>query len=223
MNILVFLGPPGAGKGTQAKILEDRLGAKQIATGDILRANIRENTALGAEAKGYIDRGELVPDDVIIRLMDAEFAKLPANAEIILDGFPRTVPQAQALDALLRRRENPAASAILFAVDDAVLMERLTGRWTHIASGRTYHERFNPPQVTGRDDVSGEPLEQRPDDRAETITNRLAVYTQQTKPLIAYYSESQRLVRVDALGPIDVVTAKIVSAAGSQSTGAPSA
>lgn len=205
---LIFLGPPGAGKGTQAKILEERFGYRQISTGDILRRNVREGTPLGLEAKGYMDSGALVPDDLIIRMMDAEFEHA---GDVILDGFPRTVPQAQALDELLRRKRR-AAVAILFDVDMNVLTDRLTGRWTHAASGRTYHERFAPPKSAGIDDVTGEPLIQRDDDKEETIRKRLAVYEEQTAPLIAYYDNpaDARLVTVDALAPIDAVTKQLI-------------
>jgi adenylate kinase len=205
---LIFLGPPGAGKGTQAKVLEERFGYRQISTGDILRANKRDKTPLGLEAQSFMDRGALVPDELIIRMMEPV---LDAPGNVILDGFPRTVAQAQALDDLLRRKKKSAV-AVLFDVDRDVLTERLTGRWTHEASGRTYHMQHNPPRVAGIDDVSGEPLIQRPDDQEETIRTRLAVYDDQTAPLIAYYDDPSdpRLVRVDALAPIASVTAQLV-------------
>ena len=204
---LIFLGPPGAGKGTQAKVLADRFGYRQISTGDILRANVREGTPLGLEAKPIMESGGLVPDDLMIRMIEAEMEKPGA---LIFDGFPRTVAQAQALDDLLARKHGSAV-AILFDVDMSVLLERLTGRWTHVASGRTYHEKFAPPKTAGVDDVTGEPLIQRPDDKEETIRTRLAVYTDQTAPLIAYYDDPQeaRLVKVDALAPIADVTAQL--------------
>ena len=210
---LIFLGPPGAGKGTQAKILEERFGYRQISTGDILRTNVREGTPLGVEAKGFMDRGALVPDDLIIRMMEPV---LDRPGDVILDGFPRTVAQAQALDELLARKKKSSV-AILFEVDSQVLTERLTGRWTHLASGRTYHVRHNPPKADGLDDVSGEPLTQRPDDREETIRTRLAVYENETAPLIGYYDDPSdaRLVRVDALAPIDAVTRQLVALVGS--------
>jgi adenylate kinase len=204
---LIFLGPPGAGKGTQAKVLEERCGYRQISTGDILRRHVAEGTPLGVEAKSYMDRGDLVPDDLIIRMMEHE---LTNPAEIILDGFPRTVPQARALDELLIRHKRGAV-AVLFDVDFDVLTERLTGRWTHAASGRTYHVLFNPPRVPGTDDVTGEALMQRPDDRPETIRTRLATYEQSTAPLIGYYDDpaDPRLERIDALAPIADVTRQL--------------
>jgi adenylate kinase len=205
---LIFLGPPGAGKGTQAKVLEERFGYRQISTGDILRANRREGTPLGIEAQGYMDRGALVPDELIIRMVERELEGDPA--EVILDGFPRTVPQAKALDELLARLGRRAV-AISFEVDPDVLTERLTGRWTHTPSGRTYHVVHNPPQVAGLDDVTGEPLVRRPDDEEETIRTRLSEYDQKTAPLIGYYEKSQStpLLRVDALAPIGVVSEQL--------------
>ncbi|MBV9439343.1 MAG: adenylate kinase [Candidatus Eremiobacteraeota bacterium] len=210
--ILIFLGPPGAGKGTQAKFLEDRFRYRQISTGDILRAHVRDGTVLGVEAKGYMDRGDLVPDDLIIRMMEVELA---GAGDVILDGFPRTVAQAKALDELLARK-GLSAVAVLFEIDDAVLTERLSGRWTHLPSGRTYHVVHNPPRVPGVDDVTGEPLVQRPDDKPETVAKRLAVYHAQTAPLIAYYEAGaeSRLKRVDALAPIDVVNEQLVRLVG---------
>ena len=207
---LIFLGPPGAGKGTQAKVLEERFGYRQLSTGDMLRAHRREGTPLGAEAQGYMDRGELVPDELIIRMMERE---LESNAaEVILDGFPRTVAQAEALDALLARLGREAV-AISFEVDPDVLTERLTGRWTHTPSGRTYHLKHNPPKVAGIDDVTGEPLTQRADDTGDAIRTRFAEYESKTAPLIGYYDKSARtpLLRIDALAPIDIVSGQLVS------------
>jgi adenylate kinase len=205
---LIFLGPPGAGKGTQAKVLEERFGYRQLSTGDMLRAHRRDGTALGTEAQGYMDRGELVPDDLIIRMVERDLETNPA--EVILDGFPRTVPQAKALEALLARLGRRAV-AISFEVDPDVLTDRLTGRWTHAPSGRTYHVKHNPPKVAGIDDVTGEPLVQRPDDREEAIRTRFAEYDQKTAPLIGYYEKSEvtPLLRVDALAPIDVVSEQL--------------
>jgi adenylate kinase len=206
---LIFLGPPGAGKGTQAKALEERLGFRQISTGDILRANRREGTPLGREAQGYMDRGELVPDDLIIRMMEPV---LDAAGDVILDGFPRTVAQAEALDDLLRRKKKSSV-AVLFELDPTVLMERLTGRWTHEKSGRVYHVKHNPPKVSGIDDETGDPLIQRTDDTEDAIRTRLEVYEAQTAPLVAYYDNpaDPRLVRIDAVAPIDLVTGQLVN------------
>jgi adenylate kinase len=206
---LIFLGPPGAGKGTQAKVLEERFGYRQLSTGDILRANVRGGTPLGVEAQGYMDSGGLVPDDLIIRMVERELASQPGD--VIFDGFPRTVPQAKALDELLART-NRAAVAIAFDVDADVLTDRLTGRRTHPASGRTYHVTYNPPKVAGVDDETGDPLVQRPDDKEETIRTRLTTYDENTAPLVGYYEKSPvtTLLRLDALAPIDTVSAQLV-------------
>jgi adenylate kinase len=208
--ILVFLGPPGAGKGTQAKILEDRYGMRQVSTGDILRRHRTEKTALGIEAENYMDAGKLVPDELIIRMMDGELAR---SGDVIVDGFPRTLPQAAAFDALLKSK-NVSAKAVVFDVDVEVLTERICGRWTNPRTGRVYHEKFAPPKVAGIDDEDGSPLIQRADDNAETITKRMVEYNEKTAPLIGYYERQGNTVHVDALGPIDIVTAKIIAAAG---------
>jgi adenylate kinase len=205
--ILIFLGPPGAGKGTQAKILENA-GYRQISTGDLLRRHRAEKTPLGAEAQSYMDSGKLVPDELIIRMMDAELE----NAQnAILDGFPRTIAQAQALDDLMKRKGRPLPGAVLFDVPRTVLEERLIGRWTHEPSGRVYHERFNPPKQAGIDDVTGEPLVQRKDDKAETIRTRLDVYEKETAPLVGYYQPG-RLTAVNGLAAIPEVTERIKGA-----------
>ena len=216
---LIFLGPPGAGKGTQAKVLEERFGYRQISTGDILRAHVRKASPLGVGAKGYMDRGALVPDDLIIRMMEQELGG--DETEVILDGFPRTVPQAQALDELLGRLGRKAV-AIAFEVDPDVLTERLTGRWTHQASGRTYHVKHNPPRVPGIDDVTGEPLIQRPDDTEEAIRTRFAEYEHKTAPLLGYYEKSPatQLLRIDALAPIGVVSEQLANIVRTKDTAA---
>jgi len=205
--ILVFLGPPGAGKGTQAKILEDRFGYRQISTGDMLRKHRSEKTALGVEAQGYMDAGKLVPDDLVIRMMDAE---LVDDGNAIVDGFPRTIPQAEAFDALLARK-GLTSIAVVFDVDYAVLAERITGRWSNPRTGRVYHATFAPPRVAGICDEDGGPLVQRPDDSAEVVTKRLAEYDEKTAPLIAYYEKQGNTVHVDALGDIDDVTRAIIA------------
>ncbi len=206
--ILIFLGPPGAGKGTQAKILEERCGHRQISTGDLLRANRAAKTPLGLEAQGFMDRGDLVPDDLIIRMMEAELANA---TDVVVDGFPRTVAQAEAFDAMLAAK-HLSATAVLFDVDLSALMERLTGRWTNPRTGRVYNEKFYPPKVAGIDDEDGGPLVQRDDDKAETIKKRLDVYQAQTEPLIAYYGNQGTMVTVNALAERDAVTKAICDA-----------
>ena len=206
--ILVLLGPPGAGKGTQAKVLEEKFGMRQISTGDILRHNRRMGTALGKEAQSFMDAGQLVPDDLIIRMMEPELA---SDGGKLLDGFPRTVAQAEALDALLVKHGADAATAILFSVDIDLMKERVSGRWTNPRTGRTYHVKFNPPKVDGVDDEDGGPLVQRDDDKPEAVATRLDVYEKQTTPLIGYYEKSGRLAKIDALAPIADVSKEIVA------------
>jgi adenylate kinase len=204
--ILVFLGPPGAGKGTQAKILEDRFGYRQISTGDMLRKHRSEKTALGVEAQSYMDAGKLVPDDLVIRMVESELANVE---NVIVDGFPRTIPQAEAFDAVLDRKGLKSV-AVIFDVDSSVLIERITGRWSNPRTGRVYHAEFNPPKVAGIDDEDGGPLVQRPDDAADVVTKRLAEYHEKTAPLIAHYEKHGDFVHVNGLGEIADVTRAII-------------
>ncbi|MDQ2909247.1 MAG: adenylate kinase [Candidatus Eremiobacteraeota bacterium] len=208
---LVFLGPPGAGKGTQAQILVRRFGARQISTGDILRDNVFRETALGRRAKPYTEAGTLVPDDVIVAMMEDE---LGVGGAFILDGFPRTVAQAEALDAMLARLALPLTAVLLFDADRPTLIDRLTGRWTNPRTGRTYHDVFNPPRVPQIDDEDGGPLVQRPDDARHVIAERLATYDEKTKPLIDYYERCGLLQRIDGLQPIETVRAAILETLG---------
>jgi adenylate kinase len=205
---VVFLGPPGAGKGTQAKVLEGRFGARQISTGDILRANVAGGTPLGLKAKAYMDAGELVPDDVVIGMMEVELGR---PESFILDGFPRTVAQAEALDVLLRRMNLPLTAVLLFDADRQTLIARLTGRWTNPRTGRTYHAVFNPPKVAGICDEDGGPLVQRPDDTHDVVVDRLAEYDRKTAPLIGYYANTGLLAHIDGLKTIDAVTADVLA------------
>ncbi|MDQ2918677.1 MAG: nucleoside monophosphate kinase, partial [Verrucomicrobiota bacterium] len=170
---LIFLGPPGAGKGTQARILEQRFGARQISTGDILREHRVNNTQLGEAAQGFMDRGELVPDELIIKMIEGE---LKGAQGFIMDGFPRTLPQAEAFDNLLGENHWDLDGVVLFVAARASLIERLTSRWTNPRNGRTYNTQSNPPRIAGIDDEDGGPLVQREDDKAETVGKRLDVY-----------------------------------------------
>jgi adenylate kinase len=206
---LVLLGPPGAGKGTQAKLIEDRLGAPQISTGDILRKHVADGTELGKEAKGYMNSGGLVPDSIILGMMAGRLAE---DRGFILDGFPRTVAQAEALDGMLAELGKPLGAVLLFDADRAALIARLTGRWSNPRSGRTYHADFNPPRVAGIDDEDGGPLVQRPDDSLGVVENRLNTYDAQTAPLVGYYEGTGLLRHIDALQPIEVVTAHVLQA-----------
>jgi adenylate kinase len=207
---LIFLGPPGAGKGTQARILERRFGVKQISTGDILREHRAEGTPLGKQAEGYMQRGELVPDGLIIDMVGIELEKYPSG--FILDGFPRTVAQAESFDAVLVRKGWPLDAVVLFDADRATLVSRLSGRWSNPRNGRTYNEPTNPPKVAGVDDEDGGPLIQRVDDRPETVAKRLDVYDEQTHPLIEYYRKVGKLVRIDGLQSVDRVADQMMHA-----------
>lgn len=205
---LVMLGAPGAGKGTQARLLEEKYGARQISTGDILRKHRAQRTALGKEAQSYMDSGALVPDDVIVRMMGDE---LTGVSSFVLDGFPRTVAQATALDELLARLGLPLTAVLLFECDRERLVARLTGRWSNPRNGRTYNMQFSPPKVAGIDDEDGGPLVQRPDDSPEVVQNRLATYDSQTSPLIDYYSTAGLLARIDGLKDIDAVAQDVIA------------
>lgn len=205
---LVFLGPPGAGKGTQAKILEDRYGVRQISTGDILRGNVAAGTALGAKAKSFMDSGGLVPDDLIVAMMEGELRGVDS---FVLDGFPRTVGQAEALDTMLRGLGLPLTAVVLFDASRPALIERLTGRWTNPRSGRTYHTVLNPPRVPGIDDEDGGVLVQRKDDTHEVVVERLATYDEKTAPLVDYYAKTGLLLKLDGLKSIDDVTADLLA------------
>ena len=208
---VVLLGAPGAGKGTQAQILVKEFGYRQISTGDILRAHRANGTKLGRAAEAYMDRGDLVPDDLIIKMMEGE---LTGGTSVIFDGFPRTIPQAEALDALLQSKGRGLPGAIYFWIERPQLEERLRGRWTNPRTGRVYHEKFNPPKVAGVDDEDGGPLIQREDDKPETVAKRLDVFEAQTKPLVEYYEDGNvnRLLAIDATQPIGEVTHTLIHA-----------
>ena len=206
---LIFIGPPGAGKGTQAHILQERFGVKQVSTGDILRENRAKGTDLGKLAESYMVGGQLVPDEVIVKMIEAEL--LACGGGFVMDGFPRTVAQAEAFDAMLAGKGVGLDAVVLFVADRETLMKRLTGRWSNPRTGKVYNVVSNPPRVAGIDDEDGGPLVQRDDDKPETVAKRLAVYESQTAPLAEYYRRGGKLVEVDALAPVDAVTDEIVS------------
>jgi adenylate kinase len=212
---LILLGPPGAGKGTQAQFISEKYAVPQVSTGDMLRAAIKAGTELGKKVKDVMDSGALVSDELIIALVEDRIQQADCVNGFLLDGFPRTIPQAQALkDAGI-----PIDFVVEISVDDDQIVSRLSGRRVHEGSGRVYHVEHNPPQVVDQDDVTGEPLIQREDDREATIRNRLEVYHSQTEPLVAFYNElanadnqAPAFKSVDGLGQLDAVQARIVTA-----------
>ncbi|AKB17571.1 MULTISPECIES: adenylate kinase [unclassified Methanosarcina] len=203
MNIILF-GPPGAGKGTQAKKMVDFYGIPQISTGDILRANVREGTELGLAAKAYMDKGELVPDQVLIGIIKNRLNEADCKKGFILDGYPRTVPQADALEAILDEIEKPIDIVLNLEVPDEVLVGRISGRLM-CKCGASYHMISNPPKKDNICDSCGSEIFQRVDDTAEAVQNRLDVYKKQTQPLINYYKEKGILVTLNGTKDIDVV------------------
>jgi adenylate kinase len=211
---LILLGPPGCGKGTQAKVLVDRLKVPQISTGDMLRAAVTAGTPLGREAKGYMDRGGLVPDGVIIGLVRERIGQADCRDGYILDGFPRTVAQAEALAVTLAELATPLDAVLSLAIPAEEVVQRIAGRRTCRGCGRMYHIRYSPTREAGRCDVCGGETYQRDDDREETVRHRLNVYTEQTAPLEAFYEQRELLKRVPGLGPIAEVTERLVGALG---------
>ncbi|MDY0266113.1 MAG: adenylate kinase [Methanimicrococcus sp.] len=203
MDIILF-GPPGAGKGTQAQKLSQKYGIPQISTGDILRANVKEGTALGLEAKTYMDNGELVPDSVLIGIIKDRLLQSDCKNGFLLDGYPRTVPQADALADILNEIQKPIDAVINIVVPNDVLVGRLSGRWMS-SCGASYHTVFNPPQKEGVCDSCGDALFQRPDDTSEAVLNRLDVYQKQTAPLVDYYDKKGLLKNIDGTKEIDAV------------------
>jgi adenylate kinase len=213
---LILLGAPGAGKGTQAAFICQRFGIPQISTGDMLRAAVKAGTPLGLAAKKVMDSGALVSDDIIIGLVKERIAQPDCAKGFLFDGFPRTIPQADAMKAAGVKLDY----VLEIDVPDEAIIERMSGRRSHPASGRTYHVKFNPPKVEGRDDVTGEELVQREDDKEETVRTRLSVYQNQTRPLVAYYSnwaasgdaDAPRYRKISGTGTVDEITARALAA-----------
>jgi adenylate kinase len=209
---IVLLGPPGAGKGTQAQIISEKLGLPHISSGDIFRENLKKETELGKLAKGYMERGELVPDDVTIAMIRERLSRPDSASGALLDGFPRTPAQAEALNTMLAEFQGEVNAVPYINVPEDVLIERLSGRWTCRAQGHVFHEKYNPPQTPGRCDIDGSDLYQREDDKAETVTRRIRVYLEQTMPLIDFYRQRGKLLEVDGRQPIEAVTADLLAA-----------
>ncbi|MDR3352060.1 MAG: adenylate kinase [Zoogloeaceae bacterium] len=212
---IILLGAPGAGKGTQARFITEKYAIPQISTGDMLRAQVKAGTPLGREAKGYMDSGALVPDRVIIDMVRERLTADDCRNGYLFDGFPRTIPQAEAL------KEAGVVIDLVLEVEvpDAVIVERMAGRRVHPASGRSYHVRFNPPRVEGKDDVTGEDLIQREDDREATVEKRLAVYHAQTEPLVAFYedwarrdAQAPKVRKIEGVGSVEAITARLFAA-----------
>jgi adenylate kinase len=213
---LILLGPPGAGKGTQAATICQAYGIPQISTGDMLRAAVKAGTPLGLAAKKVMDSGSLVSDDIIIGLVKERIAQPDCANGFLFDGFPRTIPQAEAM-----RAAGVKIDVVLeIDVPDASIIERMSGRRVHVASGRTYHVKFNPPKAAGKDDVTGEPLIQREDDKEDTVRKRLQVYQSQTRPLVEYYAawsatgdpQAPRHRSIEGVGSVEQIAARALAA-----------
>jgi adenylate kinase len=215
---LILLGPPGAGTGTQANYIKDHCGIPQISTGDMLRAAVKAGTPLGLEAKKVMDAGGLVSDDIIINLVKERLTQPDCRAGYLFDGFPRTIPQAQAM-----KDARVGLDLVLeLQVPDADIINRMSGRRVHVASGRTYHVTFNPPKRPGLDDETGEPLIQRDDDKEETVRKRLEVYHAQTRPLVDFYSQwassgdasAPKMTSISGVGSVEEITQRVMKALG---------
>lgn len=207
----ILLGPPGAGKGTQAQKLIDRYNVCQLSTGDMLREAISNETELGKQAKAIVAAGLFVSDEIVVNLISENLDKPECQNGFLLDGFPRTIGQAEKLDELLDRRSQSLDGVIEFSIDDSLLIRRITGRLIHKASGRSYHDEFHPPKVEMTDDITGEPLERRPDDNVEALKKRLDAYHNLTAPLVSYYDKKGLHRAVDASLSSNEVHSNIVS------------
>ena len=202
---ILLIGPPGGGKGTQANNLVSQFNIPQISTGDMLREHVKKMTSLGIKAKKFMDSGELVTDSIILDMMEERLIKNDCNRGYILDGFPRTIPQAKGLDKLLGNLDSPLDKVLVIDVDDDTIIDRMSGRRVHLHSGRVYHIKFNPPKKENKDDITGEALSIREDDKIEIVKKRLKIYHDLTSLLIAYYSKKNILISVNGSRSIDTV------------------
>ena len=209
---IVLLGPPGAGKGTQAQIIAEKYELVHVSSGDLFRENLKNETELGKLAQTFMKRGELVPDDVTIAMVRDRLSRPDCRNGALLDGFPRTPAQAEALAEMLKEFSGSVSLVPFISVPAEILVERLSGRWTCRSNGHVFHERFNPPAIAGVCDLDGSELYQRDDDKPETVMNRIKVYQEQTAPLIAFYKENGLLAEVDGTRSIEDVTTALLQA-----------
>ncbi|MCH7479812.1 MAG: adenylate kinase [Chloroflexi bacterium] len=210
-NYIVLLGAPGAGKGTQAAIISKDLGLPHISSGDIFRENVKKHTDLGKIAEEYLNRGDLVPDNVTIAMIQDRLSREDCGRGAVLDGFPRTPAQAEALDVMLAEFDGSVDSVPYIKVPENILVDRLSGRWTCRASGHIFHEKYNPPKIAGVCDFDDSELYQREDDRAETVSKRIRVYLDQTSPLIEYYAQKGLVSEINGGQEIEAVTSDLLS------------
>lgn len=213
---IILLGPPGAGKGTQAKLISEKYSIEHISTGDIFRKNISEKTPLGVKAKEYMDKGLLVPDELTIDLVKDRLSQSDCQTGFLLDGFPRTVKQAEALENFLKENNQKINTALLIDVPGEAIFERMTGRRVCPSCGASYHIKFNPPKIEGKCDVCGNDIVQRKDDAEETVKDRITVYQKQTQPLVEYYKSKDQLFVLDGTQPIEDVFKIICDYIGSE-------
>jgi adenylate kinase len=208
---IVLLGPPGVGKGTQARILSETSKLAHVSSGDLFRENIKNQTELGKLAKSIMDKGELVPDDVTIRMIKDRISRPDCEAGAILDGFPRTPAQADALDEMLVGFNSEVSVVPYITATESILVERASGRWTCKAQGHVYHEKFNPPLQASICDIDGSELYQREDDKAETVAKRIRVYFEQTMPLVEHYRTAGKLIEIDGAQQVEQVTKQLLA------------